>query len=68
MSDNDKRVLHCWESNTEWAEAAHGLGSAEYEAAWRQPGTCMLEAGHNGPHVFTPDDDIVVRFTSKETP
>ena len=25
-------------------------------------GTCMLPAGHEGPHEFTPDDQIEVTF------
>jgi hypothetical protein len=24
--------------------------------------TCMLDDRHDGPHVFTPDDEIMVRF------
>jgi len=24
--------------------------------------TCMLTAGHKGPHEFTRDDEIIVRF------
>jgi hypothetical protein len=57
------KVLHCWADeagqyevgSNEWAEAyAHGGG------------TCMLPAGHDGPHVFTPDDEIVIVFADED--
>lgn len=30
--------------------------------------TCMLEDGHEGPHVWTRDDEIVVEFEPGEEP
>lgn len=41
------RLLHCWEDSRD----AEGNGS-----------TCMLLAGHVGPHKFTPDTEIGVSF------
>lgn len=43
-----ERVLHCWE-----------------DGPWDNDGmttTCMLEAGHKGPHEWTRDDQIRVTF------
>jgi len=42
------RVLHCW---AEGPRDARDIGS-----------TCMLADQHEGPHQFTPDDRIMVRF------
>lgn len=53
-----KHVRHCWHdgpSLLEWIEA--GKDSYEYVGS-----TCMLERGHDGPHEFTPDDQIGITF------
>ena len=39
---------HCWEGGP---DASDGCGT-----------TCMLFEGHEGPHKFTRDDEITVRF------
>lgn len=39
--------LHCWEV-PDWPS--------------EQNATCMLLDGHDGPHQFTPDAEITVRF------
>ena len=43
-------VVHCWESEREWIEETYGGR------------TCMLPEGHDGPHEWTPDDEIVLCF------
>ena len=49
----------CWAGELEQFEA----GSPEWiEILSRVPGTCVLEEGHEGPHIFTPDDQIVITF------
>ncbi len=61
-----ERVLHCWAGRREAIEEEHGHGSDEWAKThaddW-QDGTCMLLAGHAGPHDFTDDSEIGVAFT-----
>jgi hypothetical protein len=55
-----KRVLHCWHdgpSIVEWMEANPDADIDEYVSS-----TCMLERDHEGPHEFTPDDQIGISF------
>lgn len=45
--------LHCWAQNAWW------------DPEWcveRSDATCMLPECHEGPHEFTPDEEIIVRF------
>jgi len=59
-------MLHCWMGYIESLE----FGSQEWVAAYAaggpealpNDGTCFLPDGHVGPHEFTPDSDITVRF------
>lgn len=45
--------VHCWKSAMEHAE--------ETGTTWDGPeSTCMLDDGHEVPHDFVPDDEIVV--------
>jgi len=57
--------LHCWEDRKSYVQETYGWGSPEhietYSDDWRD-GTCMLAAGHDGPHEFTPDDETTVEF------
>ncbi|KPL06996.1 hypothetical protein AMJ85_09890 [candidate division BRC1 bacterium SM23_51] len=59
--------MHCWKDKGEWIEETYGDLSPEhlnYLAEIDQVGaTCMLREGHWGPHVFTPNDEIVVCFS-----
>ena len=59
-------MLHCWQDSVEEATKKYGFGSTEWAEAVNNPSTCMLEAGHNGPHEFTPDGQIVITFAAKE--
>jgi hypothetical protein len=37
-----------------------------YYVDWDSPAeTCMLPDGHDGPHEWTPDSEIVVQFSDK---
>ena len=58
------RVLHCWTDEREHAEEVHGRLSPQWAEVWFRDvsGTCMLPQGHDGPHQFTPDDQIGVTF------
>ncbi|MBM4321578.1 MAG: hypothetical protein FJ125_16955 [Deltaproteobacteria bacterium] len=60
MSTND-RQLHCWQDRLDWVwQQGAKLGSPEYLDALEHPATCMLPAGHEGPHEWTPDEEIVI--------
>lgn len=48
MSEQKQRVVHCW---ADGPETEDGVGT-----------TCMLLHGHDGPHVWTRDDEIGIRF------
>lgn len=63
-----KRVLHCWAdgpSIVEWIEANAHRDDFDIEdyVGW----TCMLEKGHDGPHEFTPDNQIGISFAPSDT-
>lgn len=55
------RVLHCWEDGpiASWSEShdTSEVGS-----------TCMLLAGHDGPHEFMPNDQIGLQFAPADAP
>ncbi len=59
---DDEIAIHCWKDKAEDAEERYGVGSSEWAEAHVEGGTCMLPAGHEGPHVFTPDGEIGVTF------
>ena len=55
MSENrssTERIVHCWYGNEEDGDGGDF--------------TCMLLAGHAGPHEFTPNSEIRVRFLSSD--
>lgn len=59
------RVPHCWKGRSCHIREGYGWGSDEHIATYLDDfidGTCMLPAGHEGPHEFTPDDQIEVTF------
>ena len=60
-------TLHCWADEADYAANEHGWCSDEHiDVLRRGNGTCMLEAGHDGPHEWTPDADIEITV-SEET-
>jgi len=57
--------MHCWKDRHEHVTETHGFGSDEWIASFCEPGaTCMLDAGHGGPHEWTDDGDIGVSFAA----
>lgn len=57
------KVLHCWQGENDENE----IGSDEWvEIFLRGGGICMLPDGHEGPHVFTPPDEITISFAPFE--
>lgn len=62
------RVLHCWAGRYEVESEGLEWGSAAWAELWiathedNGGATCMLEAGHEGPHEWTPDGEITVEF------
>lgn len=66
-----ERVLHCWAGNHDTDGLA--LDSEEYiciavARETEEPATCLLEAGHAGPHEWTPDSKITITFADPATP
>ena len=55
---------HCWMGKTEYNEEKYGWGTPEYWEHWEesQGKTCLLPDGHDGPHEWTDDSEIVVEF------
>ena len=61
---------HCWHDEGEYLEGTCGLRSPEhcdYILSDRRR-TCMLPEGHSGPHVWTDNDQIVVKFRDSGKP
>lgn len=61
--------MHCWKDKREWALETFGEHSDEHLATHMDGGnaTCLLEDGHEGPHEWTADGDIVVSFAASDT-
>lgn len=54
--------LRCWHDKQAYMEDVYGFGSDKWAEAQENPATCMLPAGHAGPHRWTPDECITVNF------
>ncbi len=62
-------MIHCWKGKREHIEETvpDYVMSDAWHAAWRDgEATCMLEEGHEGDHVFTPDSQITITFPQYE--
>ena len=46
------RIVHCWEAGP---DADDGCGTS-----------CMLLDGHDGPHQWTRDDEIIIQIIEKD--
>jgi hypothetical protein len=59
-------MVHCWQGKREHTE----FGSQEWHDTFLDDGdgTCMLDDGHDGPHEFTPDSQIIVQFLDAPAP
>ena len=56
-------VPHCWADEL----SQYDIGSEEWrDVALRGNATCLLPAGHKGPHEFIPDSEITVEFVLEE--
>ena len=56
-------TIHCWASQ----EDEYEFGTDEWAEAFNRGfGICMLPDGHDGPHVFTPPEDIAISFAPSE--
>jgi len=51
---DEKRIVHCWEDGPRTDD---DCGT-----------TCMLLDGHDGPHEWTRDDEIVIQFLPQVKP
>ena len=52
-------ILHCWHGENDDNE----IGSDEWtEIFIRGEGACLLPDGHDGPHIYTPDDEFLIVF------
>lgn len=62
---SSKTTLHCWQSRNDWLEK-HDFDTYAAEFFENKPDCCcMLPDGHDGPHEWTPNDEIVVSFAAK---
>lgn len=58
---------HCWHDFHEWLRETYGVASDEYIDQREKPSaSCLLWDGHEGPHEWTDDTQIVVRFGNPE--
>lgn len=55
-------IVHCWADRAECAEYL----SEEWALASVDSATCLLPAGHDGPHEWTPDEHITITFKEIE--
>ncbi len=51
--------VHCW---ADYRDSLPFGSDAWVESFNTGNATCMLEDGHHGPHEWTPDEEIGVRF------
>jgi len=58
----DEVILHCWAGKADQYE----IGADEWAEAMAHPATCLLPDGHDGPHDWTPDEEIIIEFPPKE--
>lgn len=58
------RVLHCWKGAGDDDEVGSDAW-VEARVAYPNGATCMLPAGHDGPHEYTPDDQIIITLAQR---
>jgi len=51
----------CWKDKYEYLVEI-GADPEEIWDAYVNPGTCLLPEGHEGPHDFVPDSEILIEF------
>jgi len=56
-------MSRCWTDYLDWCEKTYGPNSEqEAETYFTGNKTCLLPQGHEGPHEWTPDEEILVAF------
>ena len=57
-------MVHCWADKGEFIEERFGFYSSECFNYLVEDDrcSCLLPDGHDGPHEWTPDKDIVITF------
>ncbi len=58
MKESARIYIHCWADKVSQFEPS----TPEWLEALENNGTCLLPAGHEGPHEWTPDQEVVVQF------
>lgn len=58
-------MVHCWQGRRDTLEYASQEYFDEIETCGH---TCLLENGHDGPHEWTRDDEIMVTFVAPPAP
>jgi hypothetical protein len=61
----EKQTPRCWADKAEHLAKEHGEYSPQHVNAMYGAGgnaTCLLPEGHDGPHDWTSDSEIVVTF------
>jgi len=60
-------MLHCWKDKADYMYEKFGPKSKEYIDCFAYGGgTCMLQDGHEGNHIFTNDEDILIEVVNFE--
>ena len=61
-------MVYCWKDYQEWIEETTGKPWYDQEDPLNHEKgkTCMLLNGHDGPHEWTPDDEIMIEFKGGE--
>lgn len=59
---------HCWMDRRQFAEERFGYNSPQHHLAsmHEHNATCLLWEGHKGPHRWTRDDRIMLRFVGEQ--
>ena len=55
-------ILHCWHGENDDNEIS---SDGWIEIFVRGEGTCLLPDGHDGPHIYTPDDEFTIVFATE---
>ena len=62
-TEGPEDARHCWADYRGSLDLETDAGLAAWYQSWvTGTATCLLAAGHAGPHEWTPDDEIGVTF------
>ena len=65
-NQNSMSCCHCWLDYRNFLEVNGQEKSQEWLDTWDKNKTCMAMDGHDGPHEWVYDSDIVVEFLDLE--